>query len=433
MRLLRFLILLLPIGLNAQHWFKVDSTFTENPFYNQYSAGTDIFSKPIFSIVFEDRYLEKNDQFININPYFDLKLANGNGETYIKNGRGLLLEGQQGRFKFFSAIQEVQENAYQYQRNLADSNIALRGHNRFKTTSEGDFDYADFMGGVEYTGDNVAYSIGWHPVRIGSGIRPAFVSHLNTGFFNYQGKYFSNNKKFILRQGSGILLGNKRLPNNALSEPSIERYRYSWISGGFTIIPGLSFNFYLDAYKPMFSKEGKSLAPDAIDFLPLTIFLEDKDGFRRYGGELSYEVNGIKIYSGLLIDQQYYGGIRYQDFPIEKLYVFGEVQGNFYPNEVKNQIGTFGNSFAVPYNNLNFEILSEFLLNYKNFRSYANINYFNSEISSGLNVNLALGYCLHRPSELVIKVFTENRKFPNDENYFGIGFQNNLGISKNTY
>lgn len=433
MRYWRFLILFLPLGLNAQHWFKVDSTFTENPFYNQYPTGEKILTKPLFSIVFKDEILNRKDQYIVINPFFDLKIAKGKNDNYIKNGRGILLEGQQGDFKFFSAIQEVQENAYLYQRNLADSNIALRGHNRFKTTENGDFDYADFMGGVEYTGDNVAYSIGWHPVRIGSGIRPAFVSHLNTGFFNYQGKYFSNNKKFILRQGSGILLGDKRLPNNSLSEAGIERYRYSWVSGGFTIVPGLEINFYADAYKPMFSAEGKSLAPSALDYLPLTIFLEDNDGFRRYGGEMAYAQNGYKIYGGLLVNQQIYGGLRFTDVVFNKLYFYGEVQANYYPSSVKNQIGTFGNSFAVPYNNLNYEVLSEFLLNYKNFRSYLNANYFNSEISSGLNFNLALGYCLHKPSELVLKVFTENRKFPNDETYIGIGFQNNLGIAKNTY
>lgn len=436
MRALCLLLLLLPLSANAQIWFSQDTTFSENPFYYRYSEGKNVFTKPILSVKEND---SKDSTIVNkyllINPYFDLKLAKGNNQNYVKNGRGILLEGRHGKFKYFSALQEVQEDAYNYQRLLADSAIALRGHNRYKRTSEGDYDYADFMGGVEFLDDNVSYSIGWHPVRVGSGIRPVFISNQNTGFFNYQGRYFSNNKKFRFQQGSGIILGNQRLTadNQSRSEVGIERYRFSWANASIEIIDGLLINLYLDTYAPMFDANRKAIQSGALDYIPLSIFFGKTNGFRRYGGEISYSIKSLKFYGGLLVDDITFGGMRYFKAFSSGFTVHAETQLNIYQNNTANTIEIFGNPLSTPYEQLKQESLSNVYLNYKNFRANASANYFNSEISNGLNYNLAFGYCLHKPSELILKVFIEERRFPQTESYVGIGLGNFLGINKNTY
>lgn len=435
MRALRLLFLLLPLGANAQIWFSQDTTFAENPFYYRYSAGENVFTKSIISVTESDDNGAYVNKYLIVNPFFDLKLAKGNNQNYVKNGRGILLEGMHGNFKFFSALQEVQEDAYAYQRLLADSAIALRGHNRYKRTAEGDFDYADFMGGVEFLGDNVSYSIGWHPVRVGSGIRPVFISNQNTGFFNYQGRYFSNNKKFRFQQGSGIILGNERLAKDSQtrSETGIERYRFSWANASMEFVDGLLLNLYLDTYAPMFDAERKAIQSSALDYIPLSIFFGKTNGFRRYGGELSYSINSLKFYGGLLVNDMTFGGVQYFKTFNSNFKLHAEAQVNIYQNSTANTIEIFGNSLSSPYEQLNQEALSYIYLSFKNFRINASANYFNSEISNGLNYNLAFGYCLHKPSELILKVFIEERRFPQPESYVGIGLGNFLGINKNTY
>ncbi len=421
------ILLLLPLGVNAQTWFKTDSTFTENPFYYRYTRGDNFFTRPLYSIK-----LDKEKQYFVVNPWFDVKLSTAINENLLKNGRGVLIEGQHGRFRFFSGLQEVQENAYEYERNIAANSAALRGHNRTKKDSDGNYDYADFIAGLQYQGNTMRYSIGWHPVKVGSGIRPMFVSHLNTGFFNYQIGYTSKNKKISVTHGNGTFFGSERLQSNSASEAGLKRSQLNWLNSEYSISQKLSIAVHMDAYSEMYTDSSEQLRPKLKHYFPLPLSFDNKTT-NRVGGELKYFIPKGKLYVGALSNGIIYSGFTLRKILYTNLNISISVQATKHSLDSTNQIAQFGNAYTTPYKMVEYDGLSQLLLSFKNFRLESSANYFKSDTTNGLNIFASIGYCIHPPSEMLVQVFIEERQFPQKESYVGIGIRNNLGLSRNTY
>jgi hypothetical protein len=421
------ILLLLPFGANAQTWFKTDSTFTENPFYYQYTRGDNFFTRPLYSLK-----QENEKQYLVVNPWFDVKLSKAENESLIKNGRGLLIEGQHGRFRFFSGLQEVQDNAYEYERGIAANSVALRGHNRTKTDADNNFDYADFIAGLQYQGNTMRYSIGWHPVKVGSGIRPMFVSHLNTGFFNYQIGFTSKNKKITVSHGNGIFFGTERLQSNSASEAGFKRSQLNWLNAEYSISQKLSVAVHMDAYSEMFTDSSEQLRPKLKHYFPIPLSFDDKTT-NRLGGEIKYFLPKGKLYVGALNTGVLYTGFTIRKTISDKLNVLLSAQATKHSLDSANQIAQFGNEYTSAYSYVEYDGLTNIQVRYQNIRLESSINYFKGETTDGLNIFASLGYCIHPPSEMLVNVFVEERKFPKTERYVGIGIRNNLGLSRKTY
>lgn len=421
------IFLFLPFGMSAQMWFKADSAYTQNPFYNQYTRGENIFTRPLYSLKNEEQ-----KQYLVVNPWFDLKLSKADNDNLLKNGRGVLVEGQHGRFRFFSGLQEVQEEAYGYQKNAAVNSFALRGHNRTKITKEGTYDYADFLAGLEYQGKTMRYSIGWHPVQVGSGIRPMFVSHLNTGFFNYQVAYSSEKKKFHISHGNGIFFGRERLQSKSASESGLKRSQLNWLNAEYYINSKLSIAVHMDAYSEMFTDSSEQLRPKLKHYFPIPLSFDNKTS-NRMGGELKYFIPKGKLYAGALSNGIIYSGFTIQKTISSGLIVTLNAQATKHGLDSTNQIAQFGNEYASAYSNVQYDGLTHLHVRYQNIRLESSINYFKGETNDGLNIFASLGYCIHPPSEMLVHIFIEDRQFPESETYVGIGIRNNLGISRKTY
>lgn len=420
------ILLLLPLGIKAQLWFKTDSAGVENPFYYRYSKGKNVFTRPIFSV-----RNEKQKQYLTVNPWFDLKFSQDENNNYLKNGRGILVEGQHGNFRYFSGLQEVQEEAFKYQKDAASTSLALRGHNRTKITKDGIYDFADFMAGLQYQGQSMRYSVGWHPVKVGSGIRPMLVSHLNTGFFNYQVGFTSKNKKLVLAHANGFLFGNQRLQSKSNSEAGIRRSQLNWLNLEYTISENLHLVLHTDATTKLYTDSSEQIRPKIQNYLPLP-FAMVKNGSRRLGGELFYLASFGKLYVGAINTGVFYGGFSAKKSITDKLEAQISSQATKHDAYPEN-FNQFGNNFTTAYADVDFDVLTHLSINYQNVRLESSFNYFDSNSSTGLNIFASLGYCIHPTSELQVYAFAEQRQFPNQEQYFGIGLRNNLGINRNTY
>jgi hypothetical protein len=408
-------------------WFKTDSAFNQNPFYNRYTKGSKVFTKPLYSYI-----NKKENQYLVVNPWFDIKLSKASTENLVKNGRGILVEGQHGKFSYFSGLQEVQEDAYEYQKNAALDNVALRGHNRTKITTEGIYDYADFVAGLQYQGKLMRYSIGWHPVQVGSGIRPAYISHRNTGFFNYQVGYVSKSEKIQISHGNGVFFGNERLQSKSVSEAGLKRSHINWINVEYHFTKQLSFALHTDANSQLYTDSSQQIRPQIKHYFPIPLVFDNNTN-NRLGGEIRYHSKLGKLFAGGLNVGTIYGGISAKKSFPNQFEISLNLQFTKHNGDTLDQIGLFGNNFSSAYSQIDYDCLSLTAIKYQNIRFESSLNYFNTENSEGMNIFASLGYCIHPPSEMLVHFFLEKRQFPNDETYIGIGIRNILGPNRNTY